>query len=174
MKKLHKKIGAMALAGMIVAAGGCIAGGGKVFADNPSRYAEDNYESVLPYDEKYSSLEQEYDLLNNDDSEEAKKQIRDIENAVGRVGGKKVYAIKLSSEVGEDVGINGFVGGIKDILSKLPGGSNLFHSILHFKNAEQFELYLKANMKHIDSGFYRAQVGGIEGIFRVGNGKLQK
>jgi hypothetical protein len=171
MKKLHKKIGAMALAGMVVA-GGCIAGSGKVFADGKEsskiseeelqkkvikkeeeQYRKENYKVSLPKWDKGKKIP----LLGEDDDEEVK-------NIQNKLNGKIFKVIRISGE--KDV-IDKFVGPVHEVIND-PDMRNLLEVQIYFENIDDFVEYIDShNNSDFVDGLYRLQVGGVDGIYRV-------
>ena len=162
MKKLHKKIGAMALAGMVVAAGIGVSGV-RVFANDSAsqikvsekdkeRYKQEKYDVKLPIDRKY--MGPAHELLGRDD--------KSLEKKIEEIGANHgFWAIKLS---GKNGGINRYIRPLQNVIGK---NNKLFKlPQAYFRNLKDFEEYLKKHEKQIERGMYKVRVGGINGIFK--------
>ena len=111
MKNLHKRIGAIVLAGMMIS-GGFASGKLKIYAEsNKKKYEENLYGKGFYFDGEYAKRSPLVALYGNDNDERAKEIMRRINEICE---GKPLIPIKLSSKYGLDehgkkLGISGFL-----------------------------------------------------------------
>lgn len=178
MKNLNKKIGAIALAGMVVF-GGVAASGLRVHADEVVKISEKDkeklesniYSGSLPKDERYANSVGLKGLLNDDNDPKVQRQIQKIEDACR---GSHLVILKASSEYSENGvkrGLDAFLEGVEDIVRGQKGGNRLFDEPeLYFDKVRDFKLYLKEHNDEIESGFYKLQIGNVQVIFKARSG----
>lgn len=180
MKNLYKKIGAVALVGIVLAGGigvsGIRANANEVRKKSDlERYAEMIYNSHLPKDSYFIHEVALKELLNDDEDERVKKQIEEIKEACK---GKNLEPIFLSSEFSENKedkrGVDAFLSGIEKYIKDKDGGDRLFNEPeLYFDDADDLQRYLQEKSEQIESGIFKLQVGNVQGIFRGRSGKIE-
>ena len=154
MKKLHKKVGAMALAGMVVA-GGCFAGGSKAFADGGD-------EALIRKEQKKHEQKYKSNIYPQlPDSEYFKKgesslgaSEHDVQKLYSDIIGSGFYGIRLAGNKNEI-----------DLFLKYLDLPQLAESKGYFINLDEFKEYMKEQKDNIQKGFYRFEIGGVKGIF---------
>lgn len=162
MKKLHKKIGAMALAGMIVA-GGVGVSGVRVFAadgkkveiseEDQKKYKSNKYPDL----ENYSKYANKYEGNSKISLKGSDEGIDKLEKVLNK---GKFLGIRYSGEY--DV-IDDFLDGLN--IEKLQKPQVIFQSVDSF---EKYVEEIENGKIKVANGFYRLVIEGYDGIFRVG------
>lgn len=200
MKNIHKKIGAIALAGIIAY------GGFSVFRLNihiaeaanvkQSKAEEPNsklnrkdiprlkqliYNVPLP-ESDFARNVPIMGLLDDDENPIVKQQVSDILDICRNNSRLKV--VKLSSEVNkpgmnsspeEKRGIDAFLNILNELVGKVKGIDKFLEGPqLFFDDVYDFKAYLDENEERLENGLVRIQVENVEGVFIIGNGRAAK
>ena len=166
MKNLHKKIGAIALAGMVVA-GGILSSGVRIYADA----SVSSNKHISPEDQRKYNKNQ-YPVLNVDlkyiyslEDVVVQGSNRDIEKLEDALKGSGFVGIKYSGEV--DV-IDDFLEGLN--IKQLEKPQVCFLSIDSFK---RYIEDMKNGEVNIDEGIYRFMIDGFDGVFRFRKDRIE-
>lgn len=192
MKNLHKKIGAVVLAGLVLA-GGIGVSGIKVdaAAAKPNKVSKNKFS---PQDlKKYKNLvygvhlpDSDYSrkipfksLLNNNNDSRVKRQMQEIKDICD--ANDKIDVLQMSSEVDKEGanslppqkrGINAYLHGLKKAVGKnLKGDASFFEqSQLFFDDVQDFKIYIEEESEKFESGLARVQIENVECVFMIRSG----
>lgn len=204
MKNIHKKIGAIALAGIIVSGGLPVRGLNIQVAEAAKakkvvekkdkvdkskfilnekdlpKYKDNIYNVQLPKSD-FARKIPIMGLLDDDENPIAKEQMKDIEDICKN---SRLKVVKLSSEANrpgmnseaeEKRGIDAYLDGLEVLSGQVRGIDEFLKGPqLYFDDVSDLKFYLYENSEQLENGFVRLQVQNIEGVFVIGNGRAAK